>query len=121
MDKIFMRNMLFYGYHGVLSEEKTLGQMFSVDVTMGIDLRGAGKSDDLDDTVSYAEVYQDVKDIVEKESYNLLEAVAEKIAGSILNDYDKVMEVIVEINKPHPPVDGVMDCCGVRIERRRNA
>ncbi len=121
MDKIFMRNMLFYGYHGVLAEEKTLGQMFSVDVCLGLDLSHAGKTDDLDDTVSYAEVYQIIKDIVEKESYNLLETLAENIVHSVFNEYDRILEIEVKVSKKNPPVDGLMDCCGVSIERRRHA
>ncbi len=120
MDKLFMHNMLFYGYHGVLSEEKTLGQMFAVDVTLGMDLHHAGNVDNLEETVSYSQVYENVKEIVEGCSHDLIESVAEQIAKSILNDYDRVKEVEVSVKKPNPPINGLMDYAGVQIKRYRH-
>ncbi len=119
MDKLFMHNMLFYGYHGVLSEEKTLGQMFAVDVTLGLELHHAGQADDIGETVSYAQVYDNVKEIIEGCSCNLIEKVAEDIARSILTDYDRVIEVEVAVKKPNPPINGLMDYAGVQIKRYR--
>jgi dihydroneopterin aldolase len=57
-DRVLLRGLLFHGYHGVLPEERTLGQKFAVDVALSVDLRAAGASDDLQDTISYAAVYE---------------------------------------------------------------
>ena len=71
-DKIILSGMVFYGYHGVSSEERTLGQRFVVDMEMEADLRPAGVRDDLTDAINYAEAHQLVKEIVEGTPKNLL-------------------------------------------------
>ena len=75
-DTIFLNGMRFYGYHGVLEAENDIGQIFVVDVVLKVDLSAAGKSDLVEDTVNYAEVYADVKEIMEGEPKNLLEHLA---------------------------------------------
>ena len=80
MDKIILNNLGFYGYHGVLSEEKSLGQKFFIDVELLLDTKKAGKSDDMNQSVSYADVYDVIKDITENKKFNLIEALAENIA-----------------------------------------
>lgn len=84
MDEIIMENMAFHGYHGVLKEEKVLGQRFYVDAKLYLDLKKAGESDNLNDTVSYAEVYKIIEHIMTKEKFELLEALAHKICNEIL-------------------------------------
>ena len=84
MDYIHLNEMKFYGYHGVLPEETKLGQRFCVTVSLATDLAAAGKTDDLDKTVNYAEVYELCQKIVEGEPVKLIETVAENIAGAIL-------------------------------------
>ena len=80
MDKIILSNLAFYGYHGVLSEEKVLGQKFFFDIELFLDLTKAGESDYMMDSVSYADVYAVVKDICENNKFDLLEALSHKIA-----------------------------------------
>ncbi|HZX21012.1 MAG TPA: dihydroneopterin aldolase [Clostridia bacterium] len=120
MDKILMKGLMFYGYHGVLEEEKELGQRFIVDVILYIDLKKAGKTDNLDCTVNYKEVYETIKGIVEDEQYNLLEALAERICQDILHFFDTVQKVNVKIKKPETPIVGIFDYFAVQIERERN-
>ena len=66
-DRIFLEGMRFYGYHGVNPEERLLGQHFLVDVSVSVDVRTAGSSDDPRDTVSYSDIYRQVQEIVEGE------------------------------------------------------
>ncbi|MDI9475806.1 MAG: dihydroneopterin aldolase [Natronincolaceae bacterium] len=120
MDKILMNGMMFYGYHGVLEEEKELGQRFIVDVILYTDLKKAGKTDNLDCTVNYKEVYETIKRIVEDERYNLLEALAERICEDILRLFGTVLKVNVKIKKPETPVAGIFDYFAVQIERERD-
>ncbi|MCR5403911.1 MAG: dihydroneopterin aldolase, partial [Butyrivibrio sp.] len=77
MDRINLTGMEFYGYHGCLPEEREKGQRFYVDVEMFMDLSPAGKSDDLNDTVNYAEVFEYIRQVVEGPSKQLIESVAE--------------------------------------------
>lgn len=65
MDYIHLKDMQFYGYHGVLAAETTLGQRFRANVSLAVDMTKAGETDDLSYTVNYAEVYALCRDIVE--------------------------------------------------------
>ena len=89
VDKVELIGMEFFGYHGCMKEERAIGQRFYVDVTMYLDLGPSGKSDDLKKTVNYADVFAEVRVIVEGEPFTLLEAVAERIAeGKIRRTID---------------------------------
>lgn len=116
MDKIILKGMQFFGFHGVLAAEKELGQKFIVDIEMFLDLSLAGKSDDLEQTINYADIYALTKDIMEKASFNLIEGVVEKIAEGVLKK-ELVKKVRVKIEKPNAPVRGVFEHMAVEIER----
>ncbi|RKJ36756.1 dihydroneopterin aldolase [Butyricicoccus sp. 1XD8-22] len=118
MDYIHLRDMQFFGYHGVLKEENVLGQRFRVSVTLALKTEKAGISDELDDTVSYVGVYDICKDIVEGKPFKLIEAVAESIAKKVLADYEgQVFGVKVEVIKPDPPIPGHYKEVAVEIVR----
>jgi dihydroneopterin aldolase len=120
-DEILLEGMRFYAYHGVNPEERALGQRFTVDVILAVDLQSAGQSDRLDDTVSYSAVYKVVRGIVEGEPRDLIEAVAESIASQILERFLRVERLSVTVRKPDVPLKGSMlDAAGVRITRWRS-
>jgi len=104
-DRIILRGMTFYGYHGARPEERFLGQRFVVDLEVGADLRTAGKSDDLAHTIDYGELYGETKRILEGPPLNLLEAVAERIAASALR-HDGARWARVRVHKPGVPITG---------------
>lgn len=116
MDVIRLLGMEFYGYHGVFEAEKELGQRFEVDVELHRDLKQAADSDDLDVTLNYVDVYTVVKDIVEERTFNLIEAVAEEIASTILSSFP-VAGVTVRVRKPHVSLGGLLRTVEVEIER----
>ncbi|ALQ21465.1 dihydroneopterin aldolase [Listeria monocytogenes] len=120
MDKIYLNELVFYGYHGVLAEETKLGQTFRVSLILGLSTKKAGISDSVDDTVSYAEVYETVKEIVEGTPFKLIEALAEKIATEVLTGYPLLEEVTVKLIKPNPPIPGHYDSVAVEIERKKS-
>jgi dihydroneopterin aldolase len=119
MDRIIMENMAFYGHHGVLQEEKTLGQKFFVDAYLCLPLKKAGETDDLNFSVNYGAVYETIKGIVINERFNLLEALAERLCGGIFASYPQVLRIQIRVKKPAAPVPGVFDFFGVEIERER--
>lgn len=119
MDKIFLNHLQFYGYHGVFPEENKLGQRFYVDLILEADLKQAGMSDQLDQTVNYAEVYECVKQIVEGPPSKLVEAVAEKLATSILTQFPIINACTVKVTKPDPPINGNYDSVAIEITRSR--
>lgn len=119
MDKIYVNMMEFYGYHGVFPEENRLGQRFIVDLSVSIDLKKAGESDELKFSVNYGELYQVCKEVVEGKPYKLLEAVAEEITASVIRAFPLVLDVTVKVIKPDPPIPGHYKSVAVEITRRR--
>jgi dihydroneopterin aldolase len=120
-DRIQLEGMVFHGHHGTLPAERELGQPFVVDVELRLDLRPAGLSDDLAQTVDYGEVYRRSREIVEGAPVNLVETVAERIAAAVLQDYPTVQAVRVKVAKPHVRLDDtVLAGSAVEILRRRD-
>ena len=118
MDYIHVRDMQFFGYHGVLREETVLGQRFRASVSLAVDMKKAGETDNLEHTVSYVGVYDICKEVIEGKPYKLIEAVAETIASRILSQYEgQVMGCRVEIIKPDPPIPGHYKEVAVEIVR----
>jgi len=120
MDKIIMNNLKFYGYHGVLENEREDGQYFHIDVEMYLSLEKAGKTDDLKYTVDYSAVYDIIRYITENNKFRLIEKLAQSISGEILSRYREIDEITVRVRKPEAPINGEFDWVGVEITRGRN-
>ncbi|CAI8047519.1 Dihydroneopterin aldolase 1 [Geodia barretti] len=121
LDRIILRGMQFYGFHGVNPEERRLGQPFIVDLEAELDLATAGESDRLQDTVSYTHLYRVVKTVVEGEPRNLLENAASAIARGVFDQHPAVQAVRVRVQKPRPPIRGsVVEAAEVDIYRTRD-
>ena len=106
MDIINLKDLRFYGYHGVLEEEKVLGQKFIIDLKLYADLSKACVSDDVNDTISYALVYDIVKEIVENEKFNLIEKLGNEIIDKLFNQFNSIEKIRIEVKKPKAPVNG---------------
>lgn len=117
-DRISLRGVRAFGHHGVLAEEKRDGQEFVVDVVLHLDLAPAGTSDDLTRTVNYAEVGADVVARIEGPSLDLIESLAEQVAGDALAR-PGVHTVEVTVHKPSAPVGVPFGDVTVSVERRR--
>lgn len=117
MDRMLVKRMVFFGYHGVYPEENKLGQKYYVDLDLGLDLSRAAKSDDVADTVNYAEIHALVKQIVEGPPVKLIETLTENIASAVLGTYTSIIKATVSVTKPNPPFDITFD--GVTVEFRR--
>jgi dihydroneopterin aldolase len=120
MDRIELKNMQFYGYHGVFEEEKKLGQRYQIDVVLETCLREAGRTDDLHHSIDYSKVYEDVSRIVTGSSFDLIETVGEEIATELLKNYIQVRKVSVTVRKPEVPIPGILDFVAIHIERERD-
>lgn len=118
MDYIHIRDMQFYGYHGVMFEESVLGQRFKASVSIAVDTNRASETDSVENTVSYVEIFNICKDIIEGQRYNLIETVADRIASKILSEFENtVFGCRVEIVKPDPPIPGHYKEVAVEIVR----
>ena len=110
-----MEGMAFFGRHGVFPAERDLGARFSVDVVLEGDLRAAGRTDRLEDTIDYARAYDLVREVVEGEPCHLLEAVAQRIADRVL-ELPRVERATVRVHKK-PPLPGEFLSVSVEITR----
>lgn len=116
-DRIFINDLRFFGYHGVLPEETVLGQRFRVDITAELDLSAAGRDDDLSKTVHYGEMAILVDEIGRTHRYKLIEALAEAIAKAIFETYPPIERLTVRITKPEAPVPISTGVIAIEIER----
>ena len=118
-DRILLRDLRFFGFHGVLPEEAVLGQRFRVDITAELDLSEAGRNDDLTKTVHYGELAMLVEKIGTTQRYQLIEALAEAIAVAIFETYPPIEQLTVRITKPEAPVQLATGIIAIEIERSR--
>lgn len=103
MDSIKITGIRCYGYSGFLAEERVLGQWFEVDLTLWLDLKPAGNSDDLNDTLDYRNAIAIVEHLIKNAKFALLEKLASVIADDLLK-LDLVQQVRVQITKPAAPI-----------------
>lgn len=117
MDKIFLKNVEIFANHGVFQEEKTLGQKFILDIELFLDTKEAGVTGDLTKSVHYGELCHRIEEEFTKESYDIIETAAQKIADYILHNYEIVQNVKITLKKPWAPIGRHLDYAGVEIER----
>ena len=120
MDKIILGDMAFFAYHGLFGEEKSLGQRFFVDLECELDLRKVGHSDAENDTVRYDQLALCVQDIVTQKRFNLIESLAEAIAGECMNKSKLIQSIMVRVRKPDAPIPMIIGNVAVEIVRTRD-
>ena len=109
MDRIFLHGMRFMACHGALPHERELR----------LDLHEAGETDDLRNTVNYAEVYDLIRHVIEGAPKALIEALAEEAAAQILATFPRIRSVTLTVHKPAAPIAGIFADVGVSITRDR--
>lgn len=117
MDKIYIQDLEIYGFHGVNQQEKDMGQRFLISLELFFSLQAAGESDDLKETVSYAQVCVDIEEEFKKAKYDLIEKAAEELAKFVLINYNLVDRVKVKIKKPWAPIGKPLDHVAVEVDR----
>lgn len=117
-DRLTLRGMRFAGRHGVLPEERRTPQPFEVDLVLHLDLAAAAASDELKDTVNYAEVFERVRAVIEGPSHRLIESLAGTIADAVLVD-PRIDELEVRVRKPQAPLPGEFEYVEAALVRRR--
>ena len=119
MDVIAVTGIRAIGYHGVFENERLESQEFICDIELRLDLLAAGKSDDLTQTVNYADIAEVVVAEITGPSVALIEALAERIATEILQRFTAAPSVKVTVHKPHAPIPVEFADVAVTIERTR--
>ena len=116
-DQIRVTGIKAFGYHGVLPHEASEGQEFIVDLLITLDLRAVSLSDDLQETINYADLAQIAHDNIVGERVQLIERLAGRIAEEISSAYSQITSVSVTVHKPHAPVTVDFEDISVTITR----
>lgn len=112
--KIYLRNVRFHAFHGVLPQEGIVGNDYLVNLVLDYDFSSALKTDDLQGTLNYAEVYQKVREEMAVPS-KLLEHVAGRIAHRLFSDFPEIQKLQLSITKVNPPMGADSDGAGVEV------
>lgn len=112
--KIYLRNVRFHVFHGVLPQEGIVGNDYLVNLVLDYDFSSALKTDDLQGTLNYAEVYQKVREEMAVPS-KLLEHVAGRIAHRLFSDFPEIQKLQLSITKVNPPMGADSDGAGVEV------
>lgn len=112
--KIYLRNVRFHAFHGVLPQEGIVGNDYLVNLLLDYDFSSAMKTDDLQGTLNYAEVYQKVREEMAVPS-KLLEHVAGRIAHRLFSDFPEIQKLQLSITKVNPPMGADSDGAGVEV------
>jgi 7,8-dihydroneopterin aldolase/epimerase/oxygenase len=117
-DELSVTGIECFAHHGVFDFERREGQVFVVDLVLGIDTRPAAASDDLVETVNYGTLVADVKAAVERDPVDLIETVAQRITDVCLLD-TRVEWARVTLHKPDAPIDATYSDVALTITRTR--
>lgn len=119
MDKIIVKNLKVFAYHGVNPEEKIDGQNFIFDIEAFLNLNKPCTTDNVDDTVSYAKIIKSVIRIATAEKYDLLERVAQVVSDGLFSDFPSIEHLKIVLKKPEAPIKADFEYVAVEIERDR--
>ena len=117
-DELSVLGIECFGHHGVFDAERRDGQTFVVDLTLGVDTSTAAASDDLRDTVDYGSLVASVQAAVETDPVDLIETLAQRIAGVCLLD-NRVEWARVTVHKPDAPIRATFSDVVLTITRKR--
>lgn len=117
MDRIEIRGLEIFAYHGVEEQEKLEGQKFYIDAILYCNLRDSGKSDELNDTINYAIVCEFIDDFLKENRFDLIEAAAEQTVMALLKRMPKLRRVDFTIHKPSAPIGLPFEDIDVSITR----
>ena len=119
MEKITVKGLKLFAYHGVNPEEKENGQTFIIDMDYYLDLSSACNSDSLEDTVSYAGVVKTIKKAFTAEKYDLIERAAQAVCDVVFEEFDRIEKIEITLKKPEAPVNAEFDYMAVTLVRER--
>jgi dihydroneopterin aldolase len=116
LDIITLTGLRANAHHGVFEHERRTGQVFVIDVEAHLDLTAAAATDDLDNTIHYGELAEQVVAAVERDPVDLIETVAERVAEVVLS-FPAAKMTRVTVHKPSAPITVPFDDVSVTIVR----
>jgi len=118
-DTILIMGLEFYAYHGATDEEQKIGHRYRVDARLAVDIRKAGASDSLEETVNYAEVALCIQEVAQANQYRLIESLAERVVSVVFARFSLIEAITLKVEKIMPPYPAIVESVGVEIFRIR--
>jgi dihydroneopterin aldolase len=118
-DRIFIKALALHAFHGVMPHEAKVGQTFTLDIELDVDLSAASQSDKLADTIGYDQAVEVASKAFRAKRFRLVEAAAGAVADALLKSFPKVQSCRITIHKPHAPIAATFDDVGISIFRAR--
>lgn len=119
MDKIIVKDLELFCYHGVNPDEKVDGQIFVFDIEASVDSSKPCETDNVDDTVSYAKIIKCVRRVAQSEKNDLIERVAQRVADALFDEFEPIKSLKIKLKKPQAPIKADFKYVAVQIERDR--
>lgn len=119
MDRIIIENLQVHANHGVFPEENALGQLFVISAVLHADLRAAGASDALEDSIDYGAACRLIDAHARSHTYKLLERLVQSLADALFDGFPAIERVELMVKKPWAPIGLPLDYAAVAIDRTR--
>ena len=117
MDEIRIKKLTVFAHHGVFPEENRLGQKFVISADLYTDLRRAGLTDDLTQSMDYGSICADITSFLTAHTFSLLETAAEQLCAFLLRRYEQLERIRLEIEKPWAPIGLPLETASICITR----
>ena len=118
-NKLIIKDLKIYAYHGDLSEEKTLGQFFLLDFVFSLRDFTYLDGEEIENTVDYVKIIKHVKKKFTERNFDLIESAASYLCDSVLENFPKIFKVELTLKKTSPPIDAIFNYVAVEIVRER--
>lgn len=116
---LFIDNLEVFANHGLFEEENKLGQKFIFDIECELNYKKAMFSDEMTDSISYADIAEVVVKTATTNTFNLLERLAGEILKNIFTEFSQIENINLKINKPGAPIKYHFEKCGVEVKTSR--
>ena len=116
---LFIDNLEVFANHGLFEEENKLGQKFIFDIECDLNYKKAMISDEMTDSISYADIAEVVVKTATTNTFNLLERLAGEILKNIFTEFSQIENINLKINKPGAPIKYHFEKCGVEVKTSR--
>ena len=116
---LFIDNLEVFANHGLFEEENKLGQKFIFDIECELNYKKAMFSDEMTDSISYADIAEVVVKTATTNTFNLLERLAGEILKNIFTEFSQIKNIKLKINKPGAPIKYHFEKCGVEVKTSR--
>ena len=119
MSRIYLKGMKFNAFVGHYIEEQQIGTPINIDLSIWVDTKKVECSDNIDDALNYQHIYCDIKNIVKNNNFNLIESLSNKIIRTLLEKYQQIDKIKIELSKINIQMGGEIGCVGIEIEQNR--